>query len=217
VVQQGSFVAQMGTVTPVLIVPAGNQQQQPPQSIQVATCGSAPQLHAPPSPPASPAPASLFVLVEVLLLERLELLLLEPVGLPLLVLLEVRVVESLVVLVFAAVVVVLLEPLFVVLAADVLDPLDADPPSSFDVLSLLLQAARPTVDEAPMTTITWKSLSICMDEPLPRIASSGVSLLESKDVTGANVSESSHPRLLESTRARGRFTFLGPARGVPPP
>ena len=173
-VQQGSFWVQMGTCTPVFTVPAGNQQQQPPQSIQLETCGSGPQLQV-----ELLEVVLLAELLEVPLFELLEVLLfVELLGVVLLAeLLEVPLFELLEVL--------LLEPLSVVFCADVLDPLDADPPSPFDVVSLLLQAARPTVDEAPMTTMTWKSRSICMDEPFtpngPPTGSFCVSLLESKE------------------------------------
>ena len=177
-VQQGSFWAQMGTCTPVFTVPAGNQQQQPPQSIQLETCGSGPQLQ--------------VELLEVLLLVEL---------------LEVPLFELLAVL--------LLEPLLVVLDADVLDPLDADPPSSFDVVSLLLQAARPTVDEAPMTTMTWKSRSICMDEPLPPTGSFCVSLLESKEFTEGKRVRSPRTRAEYWNRhAHTRALFFSPHRAA---
>jgi hypothetical protein len=49
------------------------------------------------------------------------------------------------------------------------DPPDPDPPSSsFDELLLLLQAASPAVDEAPITTMTWKSFSSFMTYFVPR-------------------------------------------------
>jgi hypothetical protein len=207
VVQQGSFWAQMGTCTPVFTVPAGNQQQQPPQSIQLETCGSAPQLH-----------VELLELLEVLLLfELLEVvLLLELLEVPLLELVEVLPLGLVEVPPLELLGVVLLVPLFVVFCADVLDPLDADPPSPVDVLSLL-QAARPTVDEAPMTTMTWKSRSICIDKPfIPNGVFPGVPFSNRRSSPRAKVSEFSHPRqVLESTRARARFIFLAPSRGVP--
>ena len=57
------------------------------------------------------------------------------------------------------------------------DPLEPDPLSSFEAppvpLVLLLQAASPTVDDAPMATMTWKSLSIFMKQPYPQMGELG--------------------------------------------
>jgi hypothetical protein len=51
------------------------------------------------------------------------------------------------------------------------DPLEPDPLSSLEGPPvppvLLLQAASPAVDDAPMTTMTWKSFSIFMKQPYP--------------------------------------------------
>jgi hypothetical protein len=77
---------------------------------------------------------------------------------------------------------VALPPLLVLLAATPLlllessvppDPLEPDPPSSFDELLLLLQAASPAVDEAPITTMTLKSFSIFMTCFVPRRTAAG--------------------------------------------
>jgi hypothetical protein len=56
-------------------------------------------------------------------------------------------------------------PAFAVVPAldEVVPALPLEPPL---LSSLLLQPARPTVVEAPVTTRTWKSLLICMRESL---------------------------------------------------
>jgi len=160
VVQQGSFWAQMGTCTPVFVVPAGNQQQQPPQSIHVATCGSAPHMHAPPSPPPASAepPALLLELLELLLSELPDVLLLLELVCELggLLLFEVLELTGALLLELAGAL-LLLELagllLLVLLLSDALFcallSLGMPPPPL-----LLLHAARPTVDDAPMTTMT---------------------------------------------------------------
>ena len=117
--QQGS-TPQIGTDAGE-VEPAGNQQQQPLQSVHDATSGSGlhTALHDEESPPLPDFAASIA-----------------PV-----------------------------------------DPLEPDPLSSLEgppvPLVLLLQAASPTVDDAPMATMTWKSLSIFMKQPYPQMGELG--------------------------------------------
>jgi hypothetical protein len=117
--QQGS-APQIGTDAEE-VDPAGNQQQQPLQSVHDETCGSGlhAALHDEESPPVFDFAAS---------------------GVP-------------------------------------VDPLEPDPLSSLEEppvpLVLLLQAASPTVDDAPMATMTWKSFSIFMKQPYPPMGGLG--------------------------------------------
>jgi hypothetical protein len=115
-------VPQIG-VDAVDVVPAGNQQQQPLQSIHVANCGSGwhTAVHAEPSPPAVDGGASV-------------------------------------------------DP-----SAGPVAPLSSleEPPVP---PVLLLQAASPTVDDAPMATMTWKSFSMFMRHTLPLMDEPGKQL-----------------------------------------
>jgi hypothetical protein len=150
--------------------PAANQQQQPLQSVHDALVlsGLHTELHMElvdplEADPLDPLPLLLVpllaeplllvpLLAEPLLLEPLlaEPLLLEPLlAEPLL--LEPLLAEPL-----------LLEPLLPVPL--LLEPLLPVPPPA----DPLLQAARPTVDEVPITTRTWNSLSIFMRGGIPR-------------------------------------------------
>jgi hypothetical protein len=141
--QQGS-TPQIGVVTPTgMAVPAASQQQHPLQSVQLASCESAWQLHdeaASPvvaasvvDPPASVVPLLLPLdeVVEPLLLPLDEVV--EPLLLPL-----------------DEVVVPLLLPLLDAVASS------AEPSSPVEpgLVLLLLQAASPTVVDAPITTMT---------------------------------------------------------------
>jgi hypothetical protein len=133
-VQQGS-TPQIG-VDAGDVDPAGNQQQQPLQSIHAVSCVSGWHTHDEASPPLLP-------------LEEL-------VAPPLLLLLLPLPLEELV------------EP--PLLLPD--DPPPEDPPSSPEeppVPLVLLQAASPTVDDVPMTTMTWKSFSMFMKHTIPPI------------------------------------------------
>jgi len=117
-VQQGS-APQIGTVAED-VCPAGNQQQQPLQSVHVETCGSAwhSALHDEASPPV--------------------------------------VVPS----------VAPVDP-----SAGPVAPLSSleGPPPPLE----LLQAASPTVDDAPIATMTWKSFSMFMGPTIPSMSALG--------------------------------------------
>jgi hypothetical protein len=155
-VQQGS-APQIGVVAGE-VVPAGNQQQQPLQSVHVATCESA--WHAAVHAEASPVfdcDASVVFAASVDPPESgsadpllpLEELVLPPLLPPLLLVLPP----------------LLLLPLLLVEASVAASP-EPDPLSSLsgpEVLLVLLQATSPTVDDAPMTTMTWKSFSMFMN------------------------------------------------------
>jgi hypothetical protein len=153
--QQVCVAGQVGTEKGDGVV-AGNQQQQPLQSVPMF--GSGPQVHAEASgveleasgalvsAPESTVPAPLLLDEELEELDELEAPLLDEL-------------EELVV------------PPLLPLLDDELDELLLDVLASSDPLSsvadpagveLLLQAASPTVDDAPMTTMTWKSFSIFM-------------------------------------------------------
>ncbi len=162
--------------------PAGNQQQHPLQSVHVALVMSGLHmvLHIEPVDPLE-LPLLLPLLDPLLLplLDPLLLPLLDPLLLPLLLPLPLPLDVPL----LLDVVVPLLLPLPLL---DVLPPLldvapmlplllppvspdspaSPSPPEPAGVL-LLLQAARPTVDEAPITTRTWNSLSMFMSDGIP--------------------------------------------------
>ncbi len=151
--QQGSL-PQMGRAPAVKqVAPTPSQQQHPLQSIHVEVIGSGPQLHAEPSPPASVEPLDDPASVDPpeLLLEDppLEEL---PLAAPLL---EDPPLEEL--------------PLAAPLLED--PPLEELPPAAPLLedpppppLPLFPQASSPTVEDAPVTTSTWKSFSIFMPE-----------------------------------------------------
>jgi hypothetical protein len=151
-VQQGS-APQIG-VDAGDVDPAGNQQQQPLQSVHVATCGSAwhTALHDEASPPlvdiaASVAPPD------------------PSVG-----------------------------------PAAPLSSLD-EPPVP---LVLLLQAASPTVDDAPMATMTWKSFSMFMKHTVPLMDELG---------TDRDVSRLALERIVCGTRGFLACSNTDPSRG----
>jgi hypothetical protein len=213
-VQQGSapqiaVVAKLG-----LAVPAGNQQQQPLQSVHVAICVSAMHsvLHDEAASGVDVA-ASVVLMVPLLLPELLLvpelLLLLEEVVVPLLLLEEVVV------------------PLLLLVVAPEsvsVPPLEPDPLSSLEepvgVLELLLQAASPTVDDVPMTTMTWKSFSMFMTHTLPPIGGlvteGDVSRLDSRGSSTAHLRRfpnggpfslgPPHQAAMEPRRSRPRVT-----------
>ncbi len=52
------------------------------------------------------------------------------------------------------------------LSVDALDPAPLSSPDEPEPLEALLQATSPTVDDAPMTTMTWKSFSTFMKRTL---------------------------------------------------
>jgi hypothetical protein len=169
--------------------PAGNQQQHPLQSVHVALdmSGLHMVLHIEPVDPLllPLLDPLLDPLLEPLLDPLLEPLLeplldplLEPLLLPLPLPLDVPLLLDVV-----APLLLPLPLLDVVPLLDVLPPLldvvplllppvspdspaSPSPPEPAGVL-LLLQAARPTVDEAPITTRTWNSLSMFMSDGIP--------------------------------------------------
>jgi hypothetical protein len=154
-----------------LAVPAGSQQQQPLQSVHVVFCVSIMHsvLHDEAASGVDVA-ASIVLMVPLLLLPELLLLLLllEELVVPLLLPLE-----ELVVPLLLPELLLLDEAPESVSAA----PLEPDPLSSLEEpvggLELLLQAASPTVDDVPMTTMTWKSFSMFMGHTLPPIGALG--------------------------------------------
>ena len=164
--QQGS-TPQIG-VGAAEVDPAGNQQQQPLQSVHDASVRSALQTHDEAASGVDAA-ASVVLMVPLLLPELLllELLPLEELVVPLLLPLEELVMP------------LLLPLLLLVVAPESVSapPLEPDPLSSLvepvGVLELLLQAASPTVDDVPMTTMTWKSFSMFMRHTLPPIGRPG--------------------------------------------
>ena len=153
--QQGS-TPQIG-VGAAEVDPAGNQQQQPLQSVHDASVRSALQTHDEAASGVDAA-ASVVLMVPLLLPE-----LLLPLLLPL---------EELVVPLLLPLLLLVVAPESVSVA-----PLEPDPLSSLvepvGVLELLLQAASPTVDDVPMTTMTWKSFSMFMRHTLPPIGGPG--------------------------------------------
>jgi hypothetical protein len=155
-------------------VPAGSQQQQPSQSVHVVFCVSIMHsvLHEEAASGVDVA-ASIVLMVPLLLLpELLLLLLLEELAAPLL-LPELLLLEELVVPLLLPELLLLDEAPESVSVA----PLEPDPLSSLEEpvggLELLLQAASPTVDDVPMTTMTWKSFSMFMGHTLPPIGALG--------------------------------------------
>jgi hypothetical protein len=167
--------------------PAGNQQQQPLQSVHDASAGSGLHAHDEASPPvfdfASVVPESVGAFDPLLPLEGTVVPLLLPVLLPLLPLplllpvllpvvlpLPLPLPLPLLPLPLLPPVLLPLLPVDAPAASAPVDPVEPDPPSSLGEpvpLVPLLQAASPTVDDAPMTTIAWKSFSIFMKRTIP--------------------------------------------------
>ncbi len=146
--------------------PAGSQQQQPLQSVHDELETSGPQLHVSALLPddASPVP-ELDAPLDVPVLD-VPVLLVPVLDVPVL---------------LVPVLDVPLEPL------PEPSPLEPEPASSFDEVPLpLLQAASPTVVDAPMTTTTWKSFSSFMTLRIPlalvRSSYENMSELEPEDV-----------------------------------
>jgi hypothetical protein len=162
-------------------LPAGSQQQQPLQSVHDASVGSGLHAHDEASPPvfefASVVPESVGPFDPLLPLEGTVVPLLLPELLPLLPLPLLLPVLLPVVLPLPPLPLPLLAPVLLPLlpvdapaASAPVDPVEPDPPSSLGEpvpLVPLLQAASPTVDDAPMTTIAWKSFSIFMKRTIP--------------------------------------------------
>ena len=126
--------------------------------------------------PVVPVPLLLPVLLPLLLPALLPLLL--PVPLPMVLPLPLAALPLPLPLVLPVPLLPLLLPVDAPAASAPADPLEPDPLSSLVKgpavpLVLLLQAASPTVDDAPMTTMTWKSFSIFMKLTLPPIRELG--------------------------------------------
>jgi hypothetical protein len=165
-VQQGS-APQIGVANGD-VDPAGNQQQQPLQSVHCESVlsGLHTELHVePPEDPLEADPLDPLPLPPVPLL--VEAPLLAAPLLPVLLLVEAPLLAE-----PSLPVPLLVEP---PLLAEPLLPVSLPslpPPSSLEEtpvpLVLLLQAASPTVDEAPVTTTTRNSLSIFMSGDIPR-------------------------------------------------
>jgi hypothetical protein len=154
-VQQGASAPQIGVEPPV--DPAGNQQQQPLQSIHDETCVSGLHSAAHAEVPLSVLDfdASAVLPVELASVVSLDPLLV-PLPLPLLVPLPLPLLVPLPLPLLVPLPLPLLVPLLPA-ASLAVEPLDPDPlSSSLDEPGLLelLQAASPTVDDAPMTTMT---------------------------------------------------------------
>jgi hypothetical protein len=158
-VQQAS-TPQIGA-DPAPVDPAGNQQQQPLQSIHDETVGSGLHsvLHDETGPASFDFDASAVDPASVGEVDPLLLPLVLPVLLPLVLPVLLPLVLPLALPVLLPLVVPLVLPVLLPVdaaASSLVDPLDPDPlssPGEPEPLELL-QAASPTVDEAPITTIT---------------------------------------------------------------
>jgi hypothetical protein len=168
--QQGS-VPQIG-VGAGDVLPAGNQQQQPLQSVHAAFDMSGLQLHVELDPlEADPLDALPLWLVPLL---AVPLLLVPLLAVPLLLVPLLAVPLLLVPLLLVPLLAVPLLPTEPLLPAPLLAeplllvPVLAEPlPAEPLVVVSPPQAARPTVDEAPITTTTWNSLSMFMEGGIP--------------------------------------------------